>query len=68
SLRAKLRLYDPDTEIPLLYSFSTPLPAEHLPIFAHIENSRVIKWIVAATEGVDDNYVIYWYDTIVEIG
>ena len=68
SLRATLRLFHPGNGVTLPYLFSTDIAGndQHLPLLQAIPNQRVIKWIVAATEGIKDNYVIYWDDTVVE--
>lgn len=60
--RAYLRLYREGNPPPALPIASSTLP----PVLPTVRNARVIKWIVAASHGSPDHFIIYWDDTVVE--
>ena len=71
-LRARLRLFaDPITGDPssgsITKSFTfVPTTRDIFPVMDAPPNSRVVKWIAAATADARGNAVVYWEDTVIE--
>lgn len=72
-LRARLRLFNPVTSRsdPQASTSNVTLmlatPADNIfPVMDAPANSRVVKWIAAATEGARDHALVYWEPTVVE--